>query len=343
MPITPAMKCAVVVSISLLLGGEAATLFAWSNRGHRTVNLVAAESFPESMPQFIRSPAAIRGISYLGPEPDRWRPEIAPELGSTSAPDHAFRVELAEQLGSMPRTRYEFLHDLEIFPTQHPDVALTMSAQRIGTLPWQALEVFERLVSAFHSYRIVTGEYPGSAYADMAPMTKEDRPNVEESILFYSGWLGHYIGDVSMPLHDTVNLAGWVEKENPHNYTTKGEIHHRLEVVVDAAIETGKVNPKTIEKQMTAPKHLEDPFADILKFTKAENAHQEEVYQIDQRGGIIGSGSPELNRFVEARMAEGGSMLRDMIYTAWLDSAALSTTKHNGRVTLAQPKTSEIR
>jgi hypothetical protein len=94
---------------------------------------------------------------------------------------------------------------------------------------------------------------------------------------------------------------------------------------------------------MTAPKHLEDPFADILKFTKAENAHQEEVYQIDQRGGIIGSGSPELNRFVEARMAEGGSMLRDMIYTAWLDSAALSTTKHNGRVTLAQPKTSEIR
>ena len=64
---------------------------------------MAAESFPSQMPAFIRSPTAIREISYLGPEPDRWRPEIAPELSTASSPDHVFRLELGEQLPAHSR------------------------------------------------------------------------------------------------------------------------------------------------------------------------------------------------------------------------------------------------
>ena len=331
-------KAGTAVSLILLLIGNPNGSFAWSNRGHRAVNLIAAESFPKQMPAFIRSAAAIRQISYLGPEPDRWRPEIAPELGSTSSPDHVFRLELGEQLGSLPRRRYDLLHDLEQLHDAQKDSAGLMTAQHIGTMPWQSLEVFERLVSAFHSYRIVNGEFPAAGYADMAPMTKDDMPDVEASILFYSGWLGHYIGDGCMPLHDTVNLAGWAENENPHGYNTKGEIHHRLEVVVDAALETGKLDPKKIEQQVAPARHLDDPFVAILDYVRMENGHQEEVYQIDQRGGITGSGSPELHRFVEKRMSEGGAMLRDLIYTAWIDSAALSTPRREARVPFSKLK-----
>jgi hypothetical protein len=325
-------KTGAFVGVLLLFLGDVSPSVAWSNRGHRAVNLIAAESFPSQMPAFIRSPTAIREISYLGPEPDRWRPEIAPELSTASSPDHVFRLELGEQLGTLPRRRYDFIHDLEQLHALHKETADTLTAQRIGTLPWQSLEIFERLVAAFHSYRIVTGEFPEKTYADMAPMDKQDRPEVEASVIFYAGWLGHYIGDVSMPLHDTVNLAGWTQKENPHNYAVSNNIHHRLELVADAALEAGKLNPKVIEQQVTPVRHLDDPFVDILQFVKIENGHQEEVYQMDQRGGITGTGSPELNRFMEKRMAEGGSMLRDLIYTAWIDSAALSAPKRDTRV-----------
>src|ERR1700676_630077 len=121
-------RTCAVASVLLLLLGDVGPSVAWSNRGHRAINLIAAESFPAQMPAFIRSPAAIREISYLGPEPDRWRPEITPELSSASSPDHVFRLELGEQLGTLPRRRYDFLHDLEQLHSLHTETADTLTA-----------------------------------------------------------------------------------------------------------------------------------------------------------------------------------------------------------------------
>ncbi len=42
---------------------------------------------------------------------------------------------------------------------------------------------------------------------------------MEAAIIFYAGWLGHYVGDGSQPLHVTVNYNGWTGP-NPHGYTT---------------------------------------------------------------------------------------------------------------------------
>ena len=43
---------------------------------------------------------------------------------------------------------------------------------------------------------------------------------MEQAILFYAGWLGHYVGDGSQPLHTTIQYNGWVGP-NPHGYTTE--------------------------------------------------------------------------------------------------------------------------
>ena len=40
----------------------------------------------------------------------------------------------------------------------------------------------------------------------------KDTAPAEEAILFYAGWLGHYAGDGSQPLHTTINYNGWVQK-----------------------------------------------------------------------------------------------------------------------------------
>ena len=65
-------------------------------------------------------------------------------------------------------------------------------------------------------------------YRDLMSEHKDTAP-AEEAILFYAGWLGHYAGDGSQPLHTTINYNGWVQKDNPHNYTSDHTIHWRFE------------------------------------------------------------------------------------------------------------------
>jgi hypothetical protein len=292
----------------------------WSNRGHRLVNQAAAESLPADMPAFMRDPRAVSEISYLGPEPDRWRPDTAPELSKSSSPDHIFRYEAAVAASPLPRQRYEYLKRLEALRQQHPEQAAQLTPQLTGTLPWQVEEVYQRLVSAFVVYRIVQGDVPAARGTDMIPLTKADLPNIEDSALFYAGWLGHYVADGCMPLHATVNSAGWVEKPNPNDYTTSGSIHHSYEVVTDQAIEDGKVTAKTIESQMRPAQIVPDSFAGTLSYLRTEGGFAGDVYSFEKQGAISGAGTPNLDTFTEERMAEGAAMLRDLIYSAWMQS-----------------------
>jgi hypothetical protein len=268
----------------------------------------------------MRTPQAIQEISYLGPEPDRWRPETALELSKAASPDHVFRYEAAISASPLPRRRYDFLLRLDDLRRKHPDQAAQLTPQYTGTLPWQVEEIYERLVSAFIDYRLVQGEIPPSAGADMIPMGKPDLPYIEDAALYYAGWLGHYVGDGSMPLHTTVNSAGWVEKDNPNGYTTSGAIHHQFEVVTDQAIEDGSVGAKGVESYMRPAQQIQDSFGDTLRYLRTEGQFAEQVYSFEKVGAMTGGGTPELHTFIERRIAEGAGMLRDLIYSAWLQS-----------------------
>lgn len=320
------VTCCVLVSVQ---NGS-----AWSNRGHRMINLVAAQTLPADMPEFMRTPQAVAEIAYLGPEPDRWRPNAAPDLSRASGPDHFFRYEDAMALGPLPRRRYDYLQLLAGLRAQHPELKEQLTAPYIGTLPWAAEEVYERLVTAFFDYRLVTGELPASAGTEMEPMTKADLPQIEAAALFYAGWLGHYIGDGSMPLHSSNSIHGWAEKTNPNGYTTRGGIHHDLEVVADAAIESDKITAKGIEDFMPAAHARGDSFSETLEYLRREGMYVEPVYRWDKQGALKGSGTPEVDEFIAKRMAEGGAMLRDLIYSAWLQSKLLQAPAAPNTVTL---------
>src|SRR6185437_16140678 len=58
---------------------------AWENEGHRMVNRLAAANLPADAPAFLRTPAALDEIEYLGPEPDRWRSPAEAELSALQA------------------------------------------------------------------------------------------------------------------------------------------------------------------------------------------------------------------------------------------------------------------
>ena len=269
---------------------------AWGNVGHRIVNGLAVSNLPADVPAFLRSAAASEEIVYLGPEPDRWRSKAAePELLAAQAPEHFIDLELADALGPLPHNRFDF--EARVFAAHE-------SPEAVGLLPWETNEVWERLKQSMRQYRTMRA-------------AGQDTKQVEAAIVFYAGWLGHYVGDGSQPLHTTVKYNGWVGP-NPNGYTTERHIHYRFESpFVEANIHAPEV------QALMTPVHLiqGNMFDAYVAYLRHTATFVEDVYRFDKAGGFTGAGTAESRSFTAARLAAGASMLRDMIYTAWIDSA----------------------
>jgi hypothetical protein len=259
------------------------------------INRLAASNLPPDVPAFLRSEAAIDEIDYLGPEPDRWRSKAEAELAAAQAPEHFIDLELADALGPLPHKRLDF--EAKVFAAgQRPEA--------IGLQPWETEEVWERLKAAMRQYRSMP---PGS------PDTK----SVEAAIVFYAGWLGHYVGDGSQPLHTTVQYNGWTGA-NPNGYTTSHQVHHQFEGTFVAA----NIHAPEVQAKMAPVKAIDgDMFDAYVGYLRHTGTYVEKLYQIEKTGGFVGAGTSESRDFTTDRLAAGASMLRDMIYTAWIDSA----------------------
>jgi hypothetical protein len=283
--------CSLIVFLFLPVPG-----FGWGSEGHRMINRLAASALPADVPAFLRSGAAVDEIEYLGPEPDRWRSHAEPELSTAQAPEHFIDLEPADALGPLPRNRLDF--EASVF-------AHGERPEKVGLQPWETLEVWQRLKAAMREYRRQTA-------------AKEDTHPVEEAIIFYAGWLGHYVGDGSQPLHTTINYDGWALKDNPKGFSTAHGIHWRFEgPFVAANIKESETAPK-----MTAPKPISgDIFDSYVAYLRHSATLVDTVYALDKTGAFENGGTPESRAFTAERIAAGASELRDLIYTAWVESA----------------------
>jgi hypothetical protein len=289
------LRPALVVAGAVTIALHTPLAHAWGNEGHRMINRLAASTLPADVPDFLRSSAAVDEIEYLGPEPDRWRSPAEPELSAAQAPEHFIDLELADALGPLPRKRLDF--EAKVF-------AAGQRPEKIGLQPWQTDEVWERLKAAMRQYR------------ELKTANQDTRP-VEQAILFYAGWLGHYVGDGSQPLHVTVQYNGWTGP-NPNGYTTGHQIHSQFESQFVAA----NIHVPEVQAKMTPAKAIDgDLFDAYVAYLRHTATYVEKVYQLEKAGGFVGAGSAESQEFTAERLAAGASMLRDMIYTAWLDSA----------------------
>ena len=110
--------------------------------------------------------------------------------------------------------------------------ARDLQPEHIGFQPYITNEVWERLKSAMRDYRDLSAKH-------------EDTKPVEAAILFYAGWLGHYVGDGSQPLHTTVNYNGWVgQRKSQWIYRRTTRSTGSLKVFMSAAnIKESDVKP----------------------------------------------------------------------------------------------------
>lgn len=298
-------KFAAALAVLASLAATPSVARAWGNEGHHIINRLAVTTLPADVPAFLRSEAAINEIEYLGPEPDRWRSSAEAELNAAQAPEHFIDLELADALGPLPHRRLDF--EAKVF-------AAGERPEKIGLQPWQATEVWERLKAALREYR------------HLAATGQDTRP-VEQAAIFYAGWLGHYAGDASQPLHTTIQYNGWVGP-NPHGYTTAHTIHWQFEGTFVGA----NIHAPQVRAQMTPPQAIQrDMFDAYVAYLRHTATYVEEVYQLEKAGGFAGQGTAESRDFAAARLAAGASMLRDMIYTAWLDSAQSVPNPYGGK------------
>jgi hypothetical protein len=311
----PLVQATLAITFASILTTQPA--WGWGRDGHMMINRLAAENLPADVPYFLRNGNGIDVVEWMGPEPDRWKQRDAEaELVATQSPDHFLDYEWAIYGATpctagtkdcidgynFPRKRYDFIRAMNAALPKHPEIK---SAETVGFQPWQVEEVWQRLKSDMREYRrLVTSN------GDTAP--------VQLAILFDAGWLGHYVGDGSQPLHLTIQYNGWTGV-NPHTYTAEHHIHSQFETVfVSANIKPADVNPLVAASK---PTDITDEWTQYWNYLNHSHSLVEKVYQLEKSGGFTNAGTPEAKSFTEERLAAGAIELRDLIYSAWLHSA----------------------
>jgi hypothetical protein len=287
------VKRLLVVGLTLLVSASA---FAWGEKGHFICNEAATFGLPADMPQFFHR--AYPELIFLAYDPDRWR-GAGESLDAANPPDHFLDAEFVAGM-TLPNDRYKFI-DL-LYRTD----ALRrhgISNSSTGFLPWKIAEMSDLLTSEFRQWRFAR---------------PPERAAIERDIIHVAGILGHYGGDSSNPHHATINFNGWVEP-NPNHYPTDCDTHTRFETrFVSHAIDLADVTPLVKPAQLRT-----DYFAAALESVRASQSLIETLYRMDRDGAfdVFRPVSPEAKRFTAERLAAGASLIRDLWWSAWQNSA----------------------
>ena len=291
-------------------------VWAWGHDGHSLINRLAVADLPPDVPAFLKTSATLDAVYFYAPEPDQWlRKPNEPTLYAADSPDHFLDMEWADLIaedtagdsrtgyaGIYPRDRWDYIFKLSGVLAKHPEIKI--DSVSVGLLPYAAVENYERLKSTFRHYRLLLAN-------------KQDTRPIEAEIVFEIGILGHFIGDGSQPLHTTIQYNGWTGP-NPDGYTTEHKIHSAFEGdFVHNNLDKLAVAPLVPAK----PTVINDVFVDFIAYLRSSHTQVEKTYQLYKAGAFDGPGTQAGRDFTNQQLAAGTAKLRDVIYTAWVQSS----------------------
>ena len=267
--------------------------------GHEMAARAAATRIPSEMPDFFRD--AGERLTYLNPEPDRWRVRWHREMDQACQYDHYIGLENVPPGALDARDRFSFLRELYEAGVERPE-------QAAGFLPFRIVELYQRIVGGWRMWR---GEED-----------PERRSWIRERIINDAGILGHYVTDGSQPHHTTIHFNGWDrDTPNPEGYTRDNAFHVRFErYFVEAHVTEAEV-----------ARYLDDgpvrsvagsARAAVMEHIMAAHAEVETLYRLDRDVGFDpGSPAhPEALEFAARRLAAGAEMLAVLWWSAWVES-----------------------
>jgi hypothetical protein len=288
----------LIVLATLIVGGAV----VWGQQGHEMVGRVAAESLPPEMPAFFRNAAS--QLSYLNPEPDRWKEraerDLDPAMNAKYGPEHYVNFEGIPESFFLAPNRYAYFDSL---------YSAGMAIPGPGLLSFTILELTQRLRSGFRLWRAAEDD--------------DTRAFIEARILNDAGLLGHYVADGSNPHHTSVHHNGWASgHENPHGFTTDRRFHWRFEsLFVRNNVRVDDVRARAIGE----PRVFPDVRTAVLSFLRESNGYIEPLYRLEQEESFDAlTASDAHHDFASYQLARGADMLRDLWWTAWVTSESMS-------------------
>ncbi|WP_412068866.1 nuclease [Rubrivirga sp. IMCC43871] len=269
----------------------------WGEHGHRLIGRAAADALPDAMPAFFRDAAA--QLSYLNPEPDRWRSrtegDLDRALGNAGAAEHYIDLELVPDGALDAVDRLAFADSLVVRGGER--------SAKVGLLPYQILELTQRIRIGFRLWR--------------AAESDEDRAWIEARIVNDAGILGHYVADGSNPHHTTIHYNGWAGDDGRYATLERG-FHGRFE---SAFVET-HISLSDVETALTASARDLGPLRPaVWGYVADTHALVERLYDLDEAESFGPETTGADHRaFAVDRLATGAAMLRDLWWTAWVSS-----------------------
>ena len=284
------------VCAALLLLAAASGL-AWHGPGHHKATGAAVALVKGRVPAFFVEGG--KTIQHCSIDPDLYRLRDLPQLRNREYPDHFIDLEL---LGGaeLPAMRFEFVK-LCRKKGRHAD--------KVGFVPYSAVESTQRLTLAFAEHR----KWPRN-------------PHIRAKCLVYAGVLSHYAQDLCMPLHTTIHYDGRARKDGS---SPRSGIHAK----VDALLANIDIHPRALRKTVKA-QPFDDLFAAVLAQLKRSHALVEEVYRLEKRLPDVAAplgDDAEVKRFITERFHTCARFIASLYLTAWRDSAKLKLPEWDKR------------
>lgn len=346
-------------------------IWAWGERGHDSIARVAVRSLKAQKEAtklhfFLLQKEHLLG--HLANVPDIvWR-NLDQETERLNAPTHYLDI---EYLGSpanidlFPKSTDEQLRLIQKLCQQPtslskcpyadhakqpgpPSAAETsifqqqLKATDAGTAPYRIEQLFRMLVSSFQEAHKAQLKTPFDRKSFMMALNQA---------LEYGGLMGHFVGDLTNPLHTTYDFDGYE--------TQQGGIHHYFETLIvnelDLGVEMETLKALTISGLYTKPfeklikrtlphiglpsssftkNWISDPLLVALALTIESHSHLDEIKKLDrshalltkssQKGGLKipasrkppAQAAPSLRAFVIERLAMGSAVLSHL----WLEA-----------------------
>jgi len=300
---SPARATFLVAGVVLPAAATPAPL-PWGADGHSIVTGAALAHVPPGMPTFFRD--AGPQLTYLGPEPDRWRSREMKEMDDAWEFDHYIDLERVPAGALDASDRYTFIAALY-------DAGIERPQQFVGFLPWRILEIYQRLLTEFAIWKDLDGN--------------PERPFVEARILDDAGILGHYVADAAQPQHTTIHFNGWAPGvSNPRGFTTSRDLHARFE----SDFVRAHITLQEVESRLgPAPPEIQDAREAIWDLVRTSNDSVERLYELELAFGFDPDrpAHPETREFVIQRLTAGAEMLRALWWSAWIGSEGLAAER----------------
>ncbi len=138
--------------------------------------------------------------------------------------------------------------------------------------------------------------------------------------------MGHYVGDLHQPLHNT-------EHYNGNFYSTNGGIHSRWEESMPGLFwQTNMIATRRAH-------YLEDPWSSILDWIVEAHRHYPEIYQADEEAALAADGDCESEKYYRVLWKKTSPLFMEQTSAAAQDLASLWYTAwvNAGRPTIPPP------